>query len=379
MTAPTRRDYGTGSVHQRPSGVWQASFALPPGPDGTRRRKSVTGKTRAEALRKLEEAKRAAAVERHVPEQEPLAGYLEGWLDDRRGDLKPSTLQRYRELARHTGAIGHVAVGGLKPTDLRALYRALLRTLAPQTVVHVHRLLHKALEDAVREERIGRNVCDLVRPPAVPEYEPATLDMAQSRRLVAAAREDRFYPLWLLAIATGTREGELLGLVWPDLDKTRGVLTIRRNVRRMRGVGWVVGTPKTRASGRSLPLPPFLLAALAEHRERQEEDRRRCQDWHDAGLIFPSRVGTYVERTNLVRRHWRPLLERAGLPRMRPHDLRHSAVSLLLAAGVPPHVVQRIVGHADARTTMAVYAHSRQEDEAAALAGLSERLLASDG
>jgi len=375
----SRRDYGTGSVRQRPSGVWQASFALPVGPDGKRRRKSVTGKTRADALRKLEEAKRAAAVERDVPEQEPLACYLESWLEDRHGDLKPSTRQRYRELVRHTATVGNIAVGNLKPTDLRALYRALLRTLSPQTVLHVHRVLHKALQDAMREERIGRNVCDLVRPPSVPDYEPATLDIAQSRRLLAAAREDRFHALWLLMVATGMREGELLGLCWPDLDRTRGVLTIRRNVRRVAGLGWQVGTPKTRASGRKLPLPPFLLAALREHRERQDEERRRTPDWHDMGLIFPSRAGTYMETTNLIRRHWRKVLGRAGLPSMRPHDLRHSAVSLLLAAGVPPHVVQAIVGHADARVTMAVYAHSRQEDEAAALAGLADRLLASEG
>lgn len=375
---PARRDYGAGGVHQRPSGVWQAQFSLP-AIDGTRRRRTVTGKTRAEALRKLEAAKRTAAVERTAPEQEPLVDYLAGWLDDQRGNLKPSTQQRYRELVRHTGAIGHIAVGSLKPLDLRTLYRSLAKTLAPRTILHVHRVLHKALQDAMREERLQRNVCDLVQPPTVPEYEPITLDLAQSRRLLAAAREDRFFALWLLAIATGMREGEMLGLCWPDLDLTRGVLTIRRTVRRVQALGWQVGTPKTRAGGRKLPLPPFLLAALREHRERLDAERRRTPAWHDMGLIFPNRVGTYMEATNLLRRNWRPLLQCAGLPYMRPHDLRHSAVSLLLAAGVPPHVVQHIVGHADARITMAVYAHSRQEDEADALAGLANRLLTSEG
>lgn len=371
-----RREYGLGTVYER-AGRWQAQFELAPGPDGKRRRRTVSGATRAEAVRKLEAAKREAAATRGAPDRQALGAYLETWLEEQRDHLRASTLQRYRELARHLAPLARIGLGALKPADVRACLREAGRTLAPRTVVHVHRLLHKALEDAVREELLGRNVCDLVRPPAVAATEPRTLDLAEARRLLETAKADRFAALWLLAVCTGMREGELLALRWADLDRARGTLTIRRSIRRVVRQGWQETPTKTRAGQRRLVLPAVALTALAAHRERQEAERRG-QDWHDMGLIFPSYAGTPLEATNLLRRHWRPLLERAGLPRMRLHDLRHSAVSLLLAAGVPPHTVQSIVGHADARTTMAVYAHSRHDEEATALARLADRL-AGDG
>lgn len=373
-----RRDAGAGSLRQKPSGRWEAQFELPPAKGGKRRRRTVTGATRAEALRKLEAARRTASAELGQPEQEPLRDYLTAWLRDQEGRLRPATQRSYEGLSKHLDSIGDIAIGALRPVDLRSLYRQLGGRLSPQSIVHVHRLLHKALQDALREERIARNVADLVTPPAVPRREVLTLDIAQARKLLAAAKSDRYEALWLLAVCTGMRDGELLALRWADLNQTRGTLTVRRTVRNIPRVGWVEGEPKSAAGRRTLPLPPFVLAALREHRARQEEQRAARLDWHDMGLVFPSTVGTYMPLSNLLRRNWRSLLARAGLPAMTPHQLRHSAVSLMLAAGVPPHTVQAIAGHADARVTMAIYAHSHPEAAADALAGLADSLLSNE-
>ena len=352
---PTKRDYGTGSVSQRPNGTWEARAYL----DGHRR--AVSGKTRADALRKLDALKRTATAKAQ-PAQQRLGDYLSEWLDSRRDQLKPSTHQRYVQFARQiTDALGTVTLGDLRAADLRVFYRELSRTYAAYTVLHIHRLLHHALAEAVREETLGRNVAELVQAPRVERREQPSLTTAQAKAFIEAARSDRFYVLWLLAISTGMRRGELLGLRWDAVDFRQGTITIR-NAATMLIDGWYEGPPKTIAGLRQFPLPAFLLDAL-------KEQRRRIPT---GNIVFPNTAGNLMQPNNLLRRHWRPLLERAGLPSMHPHALRHSATSLLLAAGVPPHIVQRIVGHADSRVTMAVYAHVHQADMGAGLAKLGE-------
>lgn len=360
---PDRRPYGTGSVTQRPNGTWQARLELPRGADGRRHAKVVTGRTRAEAVRKLEAAKRAVVTDRAQPATQRLGDYLDGWLRDQEGHLTPSTYQRYEYTVRQiVSALGTVPLGDLKAGDLRALYRELMRSYAGSTVLKVHRLIHQALRDAVNEEVLPRNVADLVRPPTYVKPERRALTEDEAHAFIEAARQDRYYVLWLLAIGTGMRRGELLGLRWSDIDWRRGLLTVRHQEQQLR-TGWVGGEPKSAAGKRILPLPPTLIELLREHRKQSSTE-----------LVFTSTAGTLIGPSNLLRRHWRPLLERAGIPYVQPHALKHSAVSLLLAAGVPPHVVQRIAGHADPSVTMGVYAHAQDSDTAAALTTLDQRL-----
>lgn len=356
MAASARRDYGTGSVSQRPNGTWEARAYL----DGHRR--AVSGKTRAEALRKLDALKRTATA-RAQPAQQRLGDYLTEWLGQQSGHLAESTAIRYRQLAKHAEPLAATPIGELRAADLRALYRSLTPAVSAGTILLIHRLLHKALGDAYRDETIPRNVVDVVRPPSVRRPAARILTLGQAKAFLAAAASDRYAVLWLLFILTGLRSGEALALRWRDVNWQAGTISISRSARRYPRTGWDERQTKTAAGTRTLYLPAVVLDALRQQRKDST-----------AELVFPSLAGTHMEPQNLHRRHWRPLLERAGLPQLRLHELRHSAVSLLLALGVPPHIVQRIVGHADSRVTMGVYAHAQDQETAHALELLAGRL-----
>lgn len=170
----------------------------------------------------------------------------------------------------------------------------------------------------------------------------------------------------------GMRRGELLGLRWDAVDLDRGTLIVERSLQRVEGELKLV-RPKTQTSVRTLPLPPLVIKALTEHRERQAQERVAAGDrWKENGLVFTSRVGTPIEPDN-IRRSWDPLRRRLGLE-VRFHDLRHTCVTLLLDLKVPPHVVRQIAGHSDIGVTMKVYAHASLDEQRKALGSLGDQL-----
>jgi integrase len=241
--------------------------------------------------------------------------------------------------------------------------------LKPQTVLNLHRTLHSALKQAVRWHLLIRNPTELVDPPRVRRREVVPLDAEQARRLLKAAEGDRFEALYVIALTTGMRLGELLALKWADVDLKAGTLQVRRSVRRLPKRGFVEERPKSETSRRGLTLPPAALVALERHRERQVFERKAASTaWNDLGLVFCNTVGGYVEVGNLKRRSYWPILDRAGLPRStRLHDLRHTVASLMLDLDENLKVVQEQLGHADISTTANIYGHlsARKKREAA--------------
>lgn len=236
-------------------------------------------------------------------------------------------------------------------------------------VQFAHAVLRNALSNAVREELVGRNVAKMVKT-RNPEYEVGGgLDPVAARALLAGITDDRLYALYLCAIVLGMRRGELLGLTWEAVDLDAGRLWVRQTL------AWVNGRrhiqpPKTRASRRVIPLPDVVVTALREHRKRQEDERAGAGErWTDTGFVFTNRQGQPLSPYSLTK-YWHDVRAQAGVPTLRFHDLRHTAVSLLLALGVPPHVVREIAGHSDVKVTMTVYAHGHLSEKAAALAQL---------
>jgi integrase len=208
----------------------------------------------------------------------------------------------------------------------------------------------------VKWDLISRNVATLVDPLPVPYREIHPLTPEQARALLAAARDDRFETLYVLALTSGARQGELLGLSWSDLDLSTGTMTIRRQLQRA-GRGWSLVEPKTSRSRRTLGLPPMAVDALREHRVRQLEDHIAAGSrWQEHGLVFTSTIGTPLDGTNVTHR-LRQLLADAGLPRQRFHDLRHACASFMLAAGIHPRVVMEQLGHSQIALTMNTYSH----------------------
>jgi len=204
---------------------------------------------------------------------------------------------------------------------------------------------------------VYRNVAELVTPPRAPRYEMQVLDVKQSRALLRAADGDRLEALYVLALTTGMRQGELLALRWRDVDFQSAALSVRGSLSRS-SAGLTVVEPKTAGSRRHIPLGTIAVDALRRHRVSQAAERLlRGPGWMDNDLVFANEVGKPIEASNLRRRSFEPLLKKAGVPRIRFHDLRHSAATLLLSQGSHPKVVSERLGHSRVSITLDLYSH----------------------
>ncbi len=332
------------------------------GPDGKRR--YVSGKTKEEARKGLREA-RSNADAGLVFDAGKLAvsEYLDRWLTDSVKDtVRQRTYERYESIVRvHIKPeIGRVKLKALTPAHVRALYRQKLDSgLSPRTVNYIHVTLHKALSQAVSDGLVQRNAAQVKAPrPEKPEIRP--LSSEEARKLIETAYkvEDRYAALYLVALHTGMREGELLGLRWEDLDldATAPTLQVRRTLSETR-TGPKFELPKS-GKGRSIKLSRKAVEALRSHRARQAQEKLRLGSlWQDNGLVFPTTTGTTMSGTNLLGRHFKPLLKRAELPAVRLHDLRHTCATILLMAGKHPKYVQELLGHANISITLDTYSH----------------------
>ena len=230
--------------------------------------------------------------------------------------------------------------------------------LAPRMVQLIHVTLHKALKQAVMDGLIPRNVTEAVKPPQPEKKEIRPLSPEQARALLRTAKKERLEALYVLAITTGMRQGELLALKWEDVNFEAGVLQVRRTLSTATGGGFTFSAPKTAKSRRSIKLPNTALSSLRKHRKAQLEEGMRLSGlFIDQGLVFTSRVGTPISRQDLITRSFKPLLKRAGLPDIRFHDLRHTCATLLLGKGVHAKFVQELLGHATISITLDTYSH----------------------
>ncbi|AXK35892.1 site-specific integrase [Streptomyces armeniacus] len=397
-----KRANGEGSITRRKDGLYHGRTYVTTA-SGFRKRISVYGKTRDEVRTKVTELQAQDAKGVPVPDTNAkVEEYLTYWLASVvKPSRRPKTYQGYESVVRV-----HI-VPGLGRKKLRTLRAAEVRAwlgrvagecqcckhgwdadrteprccaageccrsvLSRRMVQSIHAVLRNALQNAVREELIMRNVARLVQVPT-PTYDTGKgLSVAQARLLLKTAAADRLHALYVLAVTMGMRRGELLGLLWEAVDLERGTLVVERSLQRVEGELRLV-RPKTRSSVRTVPLPPLVVKALEDHKERQAQECAAAGDgWTENGLVFTSRVGTPLEPDNL-RRSWYPLRERLGLD-IRFHDLRHSCVTLLLDLGVPPHIVQQIAGHSGIEVTMTVYAHASLDEMRKGLDKLGDSL-----
>lgn len=205
---------------------------------------------------------------------------------------------------------------------------------------------------------MARNVASLVTPPRIARRDMVTLSPEQARTLMEAARGDRLEALYVLALTTGMRQGELLALRWRYVELEGGMLQVRATLQRT-GDGFVFAEPKTVRSRRQVVLTRAAVEALRRHRARQLEERLQVGPaWQDSDLVFTTEIGSPIEGTNLTRTSFCRLLDQAGLPRIPFHDLRHTAATLLLAQGMHPKVVADMLGHAQIAVTLDLYSHT---------------------
>ncbi len=363
-----RRIKGEGSVYQRKDGRWVAVLPLVDG-----KKKFLYGKTQRDALKELQRAQQGKMQGVLITtSDQTLTVFCTSWLHDTAWHVvREKTYIRYCQLIElHVlPTLEKIKLQKLAPQHLQRLYNQKhAEGYAPQTVQHIHRLLHRVLKDAVRWNLIPRNICDLVDVPRVPKQEMQVLTPEQARQFLDASRDDPLEALYVLALTAGMREGELLALQWKDLDWTYGTVQVRRTIARLPRKGFVVSEPKTAKSRRSIALAPMTLEALKRHRLHQHEQRLAAGPaWEEHQWIFCNAVGRPLEVSNMIRRSFRPLLEKAGLPQMCFHDVRHSCATLLLSMGVHPKIVQERLGHSQIMITLDTYSHvlpSLQEEAA---------------
>jgi integrase len=367
MTAK-RRPKGSGSIYVLKDGTVVGRYEVET-PDGATKRKYVRGKSKREVAAKLAKAiaERDAGI---VYDSEGLTVekyMVELWLESIRDKVRPGTYRPYEAIVRlHINpTLGNTKLEKLTALQLEKLYRQKLKEgLSARRVRYIHVTIRKALKDAVRLQRLPRNVADAAIPPKARKTKIKPLTQEQMRTLLDAASGDRLEALYVLAITTGMRQGELLGLQWKDIDLEAGTLTVNRSV-----YDGEINPPKTEAGNRTIRLSKLAVAALRKHRVKSA--KLRISEW-----VFPNSKGESIHHQNLHNRSWKPLLKRAGLPHStRFHDLRHSCISLLLARGdVPVKVVSEMAGHADVSITLSVYGHVLPDMQSTAADGIDKAL-----
>ena len=329
---PSRRGHGEGSIYQRSdNGIWCTVVDLGY-VNGKRKRKYIYGKTRKEVAEKLKVVLRdqQQGMVSRTTERQTVAQFLDRWLAEKvQAKNRPKTFHSYSQIVRLyiVPGLGKIQLAKLTTEDIDTLLnRKLAAGLSPRTVQYIRAILRMALAQALKWQLVPRNVAALTDAPKVERFTTHPLTQVQARQLLTAAQGDRLEALYCVALSLGLRQGEALGLRWEDVDLDAQTLRVAVALQSVGGKR-VLSRPKTATSCRTLTMPAALIGKLREHRIRQlEEQQLAGTRWRDHGLVFASTVGTPMIPRNLVR-SFKALLERAGLPDVRFHDLRHSCAS----------------------------------------------------
>lgn len=350
-----------GSLFRRNrDGRWVATVLMP---NGRRRSRSTASKSEgAKALAELIRQRDAAIPA--DPSLLRLGPYLEKWLGDVRPRLAPATWRKHESIVRvHViPRLGHVRLSELRVTHCRDLMAGLSRHMDAQSVRHVRSTLRRGLADAVRDGLVVRNVAALAEPPPMDKAERRILSAEDVRLVTEEARDEPYWPLWVVIANTGLRVSEALGLAWSDVDLQRREVRVRVQLARQDGT-WVRRPLKTRKSKRTVPLTEDAIDALRVQRERQivAQEVRPID-----GLVFTTPTGYPIHSTNILP-DWYRTLSRLGLPKVTTHDLRHSAATIMFRQGVPIEAIADILGHSTTRVTADLYRHRVPEVQRSAI------------
>jgi integrase len=359
-----------GTIKQRSKGSWTIWWDEPRGQDGKRRQRSKTIKgTKKDAEARLREILASLDTGSYVvPSKQTVGDFFTRWLQDYAAhNVRPRTLDGYRDIIKQhlVPAIGAVTLTRLTPAHIQHYYSMALESgrldgkggLSARTVKHHHRLLVEASGHALKWGLVVRNVALAVDPPKPVNVEMHTLDNTGVHKLLEASRETPYYSLIHLALYTGMRRSELLGLRWKDVDLGMATVSIVQAMHKLRDGSIVFSEPKTAKSRRMVVLTPTSALALKQHRQKQEA----LADMLGKPLSGDDLVFCNVDSTSLspstVSHAFLDITRKAGLKGIRLHDLRHSHASLMLKQNVHPKIVQERLGHSTIAITLDLYSH----------------------
>jgi integrase len=352
----------------RPSGLvrWVAVVDVGTRPDGRRVQSKRVFTSRREATAWVAESRRNRRDGTTVPERISVQVFLDRWLSARRS-IRPTTTRNYRDaLAPVVRLLGGKQLQSLTNDDLNGVVSWMLteggrqaKGVGPTTVTLTLRVLRRALQDAVRDGLVGQNVVDHVERPRRVTREMSTWSAQEVSTFVRHAKEDRYHAAWLLSLM-GMRRGEVLGLRWTDVRLDgQPHLMIRQSRVLVTSDDIVISPPKTGRGRRTLPLEPPVAEALASFKEVQVREAEVAgAAYQHSGLVVVNELGLPL-RPDVYSDRFGRLAAESGLRRIRLHDLRHTALTLMTLRGVPLPVVAAWAGHADAAFTLRVYAHSQ--------------------
>lgn len=379
-----RRMSGEGSIYPvtvRGRKVWVAQLSI--GPREARRYERRKRRTYNEAKAALDEMRSDRAAGR-APSKQPLGAYLRAWLEET-VDVRPNTRRGYEDAIRHWAPIAGIALAELTASDIERASAKMRSTryagkrglidqgpAAPKTVRNAQVMLRSALQVAADRGYVRRNEAALVKLRRVPPRRKEALTPDAARAIVAAIAGDRYEAVYWLNLL-GLRASEALGLSWSDIDWETRTVHIRQQ---LVGSGRTarLGPTKTEGSAADIRLPAIVLDKLRAWQTVQAQDRLRAgQPGKGTGLVFTTPSG-YAVNGSYLTRHFQALLERAGLPKMTVHELRHGFATLLAAINVHPAVAQRLLRHAKAATTLDIYTHVTADQEWSAVDAIGDLL-----
>jgi len=354
----------TGQLIKRTENTWLVRIFLGRDAGGKRKyfNKTIHG-TKKDAQKYLTAKTREKDLGVFVePASIHFGKFLDRWLEEiAKNKLRARTFDNYESLLNcHVRKIlGAKRLSDIQAYEVQKLYNDMKKAnYSPKTIRHVHNVLSPAFKQAIKWKMLIQNPCDLCELPQMEKPEMMYFTPQETAKFLDAAKGDKYFSVFLVAIETGMRPEEYLGLQWKDVDFDNDSLSVRRALVVKKGGGFIFTEPKTKKSRRSIPISNTVKKALKAHRRKQLEEKIKLgAAYENLDLVFASEIGTPLLHGNLLRRHFKPIRDKAKLPKIRMYDLRHTTATLLLSAGENPKVVSERLGHASIVLTLDTYSH----------------------
>lgn len=347
----------------------RATVGYDPG-TGKQIQRTFTAKTQKEVAQKLKAATAALDDGTYTaPSKMTVSQWLDIWTAEYLGGVKPATVASYKTIkdTHLKPGLGATKLEALNAHTIQGFYNGLVDpqrggTVSAKTVKNIHGVLHKAMQQAVSNGYIRFNPTEACTLPRIEKKEIQPLDETQITAFLKAIRGHRFENLYTVTLFTGLREGEVLGLMWDCVDLDKGTLLINKQLQLSRGSGGeYVLVPTKNSKGRSITLPPFIVATLRKERRSQLENKLRYGEcWSNSGFVFTDELGCHLKHST-VYKNFKAITRELGLPAARFHDLRHSYAVASIRSGDDIKTVQENLGHATASFTLDVYGHVTEQ------------------